>query len=141
MFDENFYYGRKIRNSVAFFAAAILGFIGARLFYLGFIPIVLNFIIISLSLSMVVIFLYSGMYFVYNFFSNCKRFGKDFKSISKGLFFGVIGSFITSVIAMMLGVTSITLNTSIIIGITIFFFLIMLINLIYLISYFITMDN
>lgn len=114
---------------IGFTVSTIVGIIIGYLFAVGLIPITINLITIALFMSVIgLAILVATLLFTnrINYECICK--------ISKLLLIGSIGTLISTTISAILGVTIISLIASIFVGLSAFFFVLMIISIICLIN-------
>ncbi|MBR2744242.1 MAG: hypothetical protein IKE01_02960 [Clostridia bacterium] len=104
------------------------------LFAFGFIPIALNFITIALVFSVVTIGILIFSLFTANVVKGNNAFYKCACKYAKLLLAGSIGTFLSTTISAIIGVTVFTIPATIFVALAAFFFVMMITALICLIS-------
>lgn len=110
--------------------STILGITVGYLFAVGLIPITINFIRIALVMSVIGLAIVIVSLLSASKISGCKEFYGCICQISKLLLVGSVGTLLTTTIASIFGVGIISLITSIIVGLSAFFFILMMISII-----------
>ena len=114
--------------------STILGIAVGYLFAVGLIPVTINFIRIALVMSVIGLAILIVSLFSASKISACREFYGCICQSSKLLLAGSVGTLLTTTIASILGVGIISLLTSIVVGLSAFFFILMMISIICIVS-------
>lgn len=114
--------------------AIIVGIAAGIIYFQGIIPLPVNFILIGIILSVISLAILLGSLFSANVIEGCNGFKKCICKYGKFLLAGSIGTFLATTIAAIIGVTTVTILSTIFIAISAFFFVIIIVSLVCLIN-------
>ena len=114
--------------------ALIIGVGAGIVYFLGLIPMTLNFIIVALILSVVALGILLGTLITANIIEGYNSFRKCVYKFSRFVLVGSIGTLLATTIAVTVGVVEISIISTILVAISSFFFILLIVALICLLS-------
>lgn len=121
--------------------ALILGVTTGIVYFLGLIPIPLNFITIALIISVASIGILLGTLITANIIEGSNSFRKCVYKFSRFVLAGSFGTFLATTLAVTVGVVDISIISTIFVAISAFFFVLLIVALICLLSCLIKYTN
>lgn len=113
----------------SFIISIIVGIIVGVVFSLGLIPSTITLLIIAIATSAVALGVLVATLIAANNENGCNRISRCICSNGKCVLIGIIGTFLATAIALIIGVAAVTTVAAVFVGIAALFFVFLIINL------------